>query len=179
MPLTPLPNVGSQLDRAIVAYLISVEAGTAANTYPSYCSTDKVFPNTTVKSHASAHDPDLTANEIFNVAIMAKFNAREETANPEAKRKAADERIGLIMAALLQSDDGQTLKATARAITAAGRALATSDNATVAANNADMADFTLQHWYYKGAVRGTPEDESCAWVEVRNFQATASPSNVD
>lgn len=177
MPLTPIPNVGSQLDRAIVAYLISVEAGTAANTFPSYCSKEKPIPNTTVKSHAAVHDPNLSGNEVYSVAIQYRHPATLEATetNDETNRAACDLAIGTIMAALLQSADGQTLDATAAAITAAGRALATSD----ATNHSDMADFTLQHWYYKGAVRGDPDDDSDSFMEVRNFQAVVCPSNVD
>ena len=43
--------------------------------------------------------------------------------------------------------------------------------ALLAANNADMVNFTCTGWYYKGQDRGEPQEEGCDWMEVLHFQA--------
>jgi hypothetical protein len=174
MPITAIPNVGSQLDRAIVAYLISVEAGTADDTFPANGTGDKELPNTIVRSTGSTHAPMEGGNEQWTVSIMVRASAVDpETGEPsESARVALDNRVGLVLAAMLQSEDGQTLNFTADAITTAGRALAVSDPT----NNADMDQFTCQAVYYNGAQRGNPDGEDAVWVEMRNFTIHCCPT---
>jgi hypothetical protein len=68
-----------------------------------------------------------------------------------------------------------TLNFTCDDINEYGRALATID----ATNESDMTEFTCLSGRYLGMTRGEPEDGSCAWVEVRNFEFVACPTNVD
>ncbi len=111
------------------------------------------------------------------VDIQCKFPAAHQPGQSPTfiNRVEMDKRVGLVMAAMLQSSDGESLDATATAINDAGRALAGTDPA----NSSDMAAFTLQKLYYKGAVRGEPDEEGVSWVEVRNFECHGCPSNVD
>lgn len=169
MSLTALPNVGSQLDRAIIAYLISLEVGTSENIYPAHTSIEKVLPSITVKSYSSSHEQQ-SGVENYQVSIQCMAEAVIDSSTPTV----IDNLVGLVMAAMLQSEDGETLDYTAAQITETGRALAVSDPDS----NADMADFTLNHLYYKGAQRGKPDDDNSIWAEVRNFEAHVSPSNL-
>lgn len=175
--LTPIPNFGSQLDRAIVAYLIAMGAGTAADTFPAYQSGTKKLPNTTIRAFQSQHEVKGSGNEVYNVSIQSKFPAAVQPgqSNPHANWLGSDRRIGLILAAMLQTDDGETLRKVATDITTAGRALAVSDPT----NNSDMAEFTLEEIYFRGSARGTPEEDATAFVEVRNFECHGCPLNLD
>jgi hypothetical protein len=189
MAITAIPVIGSQLDRAIVAYLIANGVGLWRWTkqgdcviWPADGLAVRTYPNVTVWSHRSTHTPVLTGIEEFETSITCKFSAAGavQAANPYAIRVARDAILGLALACMLQSDDGSTLDATARAITAAGRALVTKGTAQEQANNADMAAFTCLHVYYLGTTaRGLPEEEGCDWVEVRGFRISACPSAID
>lgn len=177
--ISPLPNVGSQLDRAVVALLISLGCGTAEDTYPQWRNFKNVFvggANTKVHAHTSDGKPRITTKEIFQVQITINFQAQNqpgETAH-SLNRVNADKRIGLIMAALMQSD-GNSLRQAANAITDAGRALATAGSAEERQANADMANFTCTDVYYVGAKRGEPDAEGSFWVEIRHFEMHAVP----
>lgn len=183
IPPAPVGNVGSQLDRAIRAFLISMGCGGVDNINTGYSTTVNTYPNAVVKSIQSTHAPENTGVEVYTVQIQARQSAVTEVGepNPEGKRVELDGFIGQILAAMMQTSDGFTFDATAALITTAGQGLATSDGSPAgdlsAQNNADMAEFTLDHLYYKGATRGQPDDESAAWIEVRNFECHAYASS--
>ena len=178
--LTATPNPGSMLDRAIVAYLISIGNGlfTWANCYPADSLELKQYPNTTVESHTSEHTPMLTGIEEYHVSITIRYSTVQSVnvANPYAARVARDALVGTVMAAMMQSADGATLDATAALITAAGVALATSGTQTQQQNNADMVNFSCQHVYFLGSQRGKPDEAGTDWVEKRNFRISVSPT---
>lgn len=177
----PYHNLGSKLDRAIVAYLISAAAGTAADILPANSRAKKNYPVTVVQSRRGIPNPDLSGNYLVDVRVMVEYSAVQEPneANAEKNRVAADLRLAKTYDALMQSDNDEDLRATCGLIEAAGRALVNAGSATDKANNADMADFSINGWYDKGFERGEPDQEGCAWVEVLNFQCSCVPSNVD
>lgn len=174
--ITAIPNLGSQLERAVVAYLVSVEAGTYDDTFESYCSMDKVLPNTVVRASGSTHEPLHGGNEVWQLSVIVRGIAVDDadTESRYAAVGALNERVGKCLAAMLQTEDNQTLDYTAEQITAAGRALAVSDPD----NHADMADFTCQSIYYKGAQRGQPEEDNSIWAEMRNFEVRCCASAI-
>jgi len=173
----PYHNLGSKLDRAIVAYLISEGAGTAGDVYPANRSGTKVLPNTTVQAFRGQPNPVCDGNYNVDVKVLVSMPAAEQpgSENTQAQRVAFDERLARTFDALHLSDDGDTLKATADAITDAGRDLADSDPD----NNADMADFTCLSVLNLGFDRGEPDDAACAFVEVLTIRCNCCPSNVD
>ncbi len=181
MPIEPLPNNGTQIERALRAWFIAHAAGTKNDLFISNDSRDRPQILTDIFATSSRHDPENTGNEIWSVSIQNKFPAAIQPGqnNPEAHRVAIDARVGLQMAALAQTDDNCTLNFTAAGISTAGRSLATAGSTRDQANNADMADFTCLFVRYLGASRGRPDDDSCSWVEVRNYEITACPYNVD
>lgn len=178
-----VPNVGSQLDRAIVAWLISQGVGTdpVCSVLPANSTSDNPYPNITVYATRSQNEPALAGNKTFTVQvrIASQASTAVNDENPENARVILDLLTGQCAYQLLQSNDGQSLNLTAMNITAAGRSLAASADPIVAANNADMANFTCQYLFDQGQTRGKPSEEGAAWIEVLNFSAVANPSAVD
>jgi len=181
-----IPNIGSQIDRAIVAYLASVNAGyitddLAAQILPANSPVEKGQYTIVVHAVRGQNQPERVGNKLFNIQIRIEYSAVTEVSdpNPEGARVLLDQVVGQVAYALLQSDDGQSLNYTARAITTAGRALSNTGTAQSKANNADMANFTLQYLFDQGQTRGEPNEEGASWVEVLNFDATCIPVAVD
>lgn len=180
MPVS-IPNVCSQCDRAIRAFLISQGCGSAEDINVAYSVSTNTYPNTVVKSISSTHLVENSGLERIQVQLQFKQTAAIDPGepNPEFTRVQLDLRVGQSLAAMLQTSDNYTLDATAALITVAGQALAVSDGSPAgnqsALNNADMAQFTMQHLYYKGAARGQPDDDNASWVEVRNFECDCDP----
>ena len=189
MAIQAIPVVGSQLDRAVVAYLIANGVGLWKWTKNGDCVIApanslqvKTFPNLTVSSHQSEHDPIESGNEDFQVSIACKFSAAgaAQQSNPYAARVMMDATIGLMLACMLQSNDGATLDLAAANITAAGLALATSGSAQDQANNADMANFTALQVHFLGtSARGRPDEAGCDWVHISGFKIIACPSAIN
>lgn len=179
--LSPSANFGSQLDRAICAFLIANDCGDESNVNPSYSIATNAYPITTVKSYQSQHDPMLTGRDVYQVEIEMKQSAVTASGNPnpEFNRAEIDALVGAVMAAMMQSNDANTLDYTARQITLAGRALNTGSILTDGQNNSDMSDFTVDHIYFKGSQRGDTDEEGTAWIEKRTFECHGCPANVD
>ena len=194
----PFNRLRSKLNRAIAAYLLNpnaylavpdaslVPCGAKDDILPANAITPNTYPNTTVQATLSKVEVPLTGLRRISVHLSIKGSAVQEVGepNPEQKRVEFDQRIANTYDALMQSDDGQSLRATARAITAAGRALAVPvDNTAaalqLAANNADMADFTCQAWFDSGEGDGMANAEGCSWEEILMFEALCSASNTD
>ena len=117
--------------------------------------------------------------------IAVQISIKGQAGKDDSSRVQFDKRVGATYDALMMSDDGQTLNATAAGITAAGRALAVAsdpnDPASVdlASKNSDMADFTCQAVYDTGEGDGSADAEGCSWEEILTFDIICSPSNVD
>ena len=174
----PFNRIRSKLNRAIVAYLIEQGCGSADDTFPENTQAIRSYPNTTVRAGVATPTVLNTGIRSIPVHIRIRGSASED---PEKKddandpRTLFDARLSVVYDALMQSDNGRNLKATATAITDAGRALAVSDPT----NNADMADFTCQQWVDGGEGDGAPDGEGNAWEEILIFNTICSPSNVD
>ena len=165
----PYNNIRSKLNRAIAAYLVSAGAGRAADVLLANTSQPKGFPNTTIRSAIAKPEVQFVSLYMVTVHIVIRESA------VSSNRVAFDQRISATFDAMMQSDDGQSLKATAALITAAGRALATTDPE----NNADMADFTCQAVHEGGCGDGEPDKDGTYWEEILIFDCLCSPSNVD
>lgn len=168
---------GSKLDRAIVAYLISLNgAYTASNTFPANYFGIQNYPCVVVNSRRWTPDPVNAGCNEFQVKIEFHFSSVQKVGDKtQSARLANDKFIGNAIDALMLGDDGQTFAATCGLINTAGRALATLD----ATYNGDMGDFTLKRWNDDGGERGAPEEEGAAWVEIFNFKASVASFNVD
>lgn len=189
----PFYNLRSKLDRAIVAYLQT--EGVADNIYTALNSTAKdidisTSPAVFVRSHTGRvyTENPYSGVYVYQVEVCAEGSAaaQPEDKNPEEARMQLDEVFSGTVDALMYSDanDGSPFLFTADAITAAGRALATNPNAQIAANNADMVDFTCQAWspsdpaFDGGNPRAEGGADTTVWKEIANFQAVCCASNV-
>lgn len=177
----------SKLDRAICAYLVSAGCGSPKDILPNNSVEPSTYPNTTVRSTISKPEVPLTGLRRIMVHISIKGSATvtNKEPNQQLPRVLFDRRVSDTYDAMMQSDDDQTLRATARAITAAGRALAVpidpanAEAVQFAANNADMTEFTCQGVYDAGEGDGMADADGCSWEEILMFEITASPSNTD
>lgn len=185
----PYSNLRSKLDRAICAFLVDQGCGSQESIVPFASLESAGYPNTEVHSVISKPDPDFSGNRRIQVHVTIQGSATKDPNNPtsQSPRVEFDKRVAQTIDALMQTDDnGQSLRATAVLITAAGRALAVAADATpeaiqFAADNADMVDFTCQMWLdvSEGDGEIDADDEGCSWKEVAVFEALASPSNTD
>ncbi len=180
-------NLRSKLNRAIAAYLVSQACGSVDDISPANSRTASKYPNTKIRCTIGKPEVPLTGLRRMPVLISIRGSATQKPGepNPDLARVNFDARVAATYDAMLQSDDDQTFRATARAITATGRALAVvvdpndPESVQFAANNADMVDFTCQAVYDTGEGDGEPDAEGCDWHEILTFEVLCSPSNVD
>lgn len=186
-------NLPSKLSRAICAYLVTLGIP-QEQVFPQFSAKPRTFasgPIVTPLIYPGEPDPKFTGDRKFKVAVSIggtiTTNSGSEDAK-EAQRVAFDAMVGQVYEALMQTDenDDQTLDATRVAINAAGRAMAaagTADQESAkepwrkAANNADMADFTVTQW--NDSTFGAGEAKDCSWEIVIMFDASANESNTD
>jgi hypothetical protein len=200
-PIAPVPNVGSQLERAVIAYLKAcfqkaALPGLTLGEVNFYFSNDwraRVVPLLDVLAHKSTEQPPHTRSESYSVKIEVEWPGANQpgATNTEMNWIQINNFIGLVMAALSQTDSATDVSAGARVtselITRAGRALAVDgssgsdpDQVADAANNADMAEFTCDFVEFKGSQRAERLGDGTVWIkEVRNFEMRACPSNID
>jgi len=182
--IAPVPNVGSQIERAVLAYLTWAFGDDAAN-YQFLFSNDWVIrqpPYVEVLAHKSAEQPVNSRDETYQVRIECKWKGNNEAgqSNPDVNWAAINDFIGVVMAAMSQTDNnGQDYAATCALINQYGRALATAGDATAQENNADMTDFTCLRIRFMGSQRAEAAEGSFFIKEVRNFEIDACASNVD
>lgn len=182
MPDDWIPNCATQLERAIRALFVQEGAASVADCFISNESTEigNLATGVTIirASSSTTEDSEQSGNEKLSVSIQNKFDASvgpSET-NTKLNRVQMDRRVGRQMLAMSRwSSDPGRFGETIENITDAGRELATLD----AENESDMSEFTCLFVRYLGMTRGQPEDNSCAWVEARNYEITVCPSNVD
>ena len=197
MALLPVPNVGSQIERAVIAYLKesfdlpgSFDAANIArpNFYFSNDGNDRQAPLIDVLADSSSEVPTFSNDEDYNVRIKAEWPAGNQPGqtNPGWNWVQINNFIGVPVAAMSQTTTGQDRQATADAITAAGRALAVDASggadpvkARDAANNADMVNFTCLKVMSRGSRRAQNVNGALYFFEVRNFLISACPSNRD
>jgi hypothetical protein len=182
--IAPAPNIGSQIERALIAYLKQAFGDEAAN-YNFYFSNDwkvRVPPLIDVLAHKSTETVPHTRNESYQVRIEAKWKGNNEAGqeNPDANWVEINAFVGVVMAALsvTDSDSSRVPVITALDITTAGRALATVGSAQDQVNNADMAAFTCEAVEFRGSQRAEAAEGSFFIKEVRNFEIRACNSNV-
>ena len=182
----PIPNTGSQIERAVLA-LLKEAYGTdgAAAKYKylfSNSSEKREVPLIDALAHKSTATVPHAGNESFMVRLEWILDGAVEVGQEDtsADWKAINDFVGIGMAALSQTEgnngDPDTLAATVAAeITRCGRALATSDPT----NNADMANFTCEYVEFKGSQRAEAVNGTLFLKEIRHFEIRACPFNVD
>jgi hypothetical protein len=182
--IASIPNVGSQIERAIVAYLMDAYGATfiAAQGLNFYTSNDwktRVAPCVSVLASHSDETPAYSMDKDFFVTVEVVWKGNNEIGqeNLESNRVSIDNLIGVAEAAMSQTTTGQNRQATCDAINTFGRALATGADA---ANNTDMANFTCLKVMSMGDRRAEKNEAGGVNLrEVRTFKVSACPANVD
>jgi hypothetical protein len=181
MPIPfPYPKIRSKLNRAIAQYLIINGVGTSADVFPAHNIIAKLFPYTVVKS--TVGKPEVPMSGIYRVQVAIQIYGsavvpKDSNLTRQDMLDAFEYRVGQTHAALMQTDTyGQSLFATAVAITQAGNAMAVAVDQTPAAiafakQNIDMAAFTCGAWYDAGFGDTEPDDVDCDFRETLLFEA--------
>ena len=170
------PNIGSQIERAVIAYLKYVFNDTAAN-YGWYFSNDwqtRVAPLFDVLAHKSTETIPHTRNESYSVRIEAKWKGasvigQTTETDPNTDWQTINAMIGVVMAAMsvsAGSPPGDVPETIAADITAQARAAATGENE-------DLANLTVEYVEFKGSQRAEASDGTFHIKEVRNFEIRA------
>lgn len=190
----PMPNVGSQIERAIAAWFTACGIADVTSNHVTNDNTKRIPPLNDIMAHKSDLLVLESGIEVYQVRIESEFPAANQPGDPKAWRwQQINLWIGQVMAAMNQRNVGERdNRATADFITQAGRDLAvdkssdSDDDKTkaslkqLAADNADMVNFTCQKVIYKGATRvGKGADGGLYFVEQRNFEVHAVPYNSD
>ena len=182
----PIPNTGSQIERAVLALLKDAYGTDGAAAGYSYLFSNsnakRTVPLIDALAHKSSETVPHTGNESFAVRLEWIFDGASEVSQEDldADWKAINDFVGIGMAALSQAagnnGNPDTLPATVAAeITRLGRLLATSDPA----NHADMENFTCLYVEFKGSQRAEAVNGTLYLKEIRHFEIRACPYNVD
>jgi|ERR1019366_1864487 hypothetical protein len=182
--IASVPNVGSQIERAIIAYFADAygAAFIAAQSLNFYTSNDWKVRNAPCISVLASHSeetPTYSMDKDFFVTVEAVWKGNNEigVVNTESNRVSIDNLIGVAEAAMCQTTTGQNRQATCTSINTFGRALATGADA---ANNEDMVNFTCLKVMSMGDRRA--EKNAAGGVnlrEMRTFKISACATNVD
>lgn len=178
------PNVGSQLERALIAYWYEFfnEIGEKLpNFYFSNDWRERQAPLIDVLAYRSAEHPINTSDEEY----MVKFSARWPGANQPGEKNLdynwvqINRLIGIPMAAFRLSNNNGDFREAAMRISAAGRRLAvfglnpilgiSASSVDDLENNADMATFTCDFLQFKSAERAKTSDAGIILVEERHW----------
>jgi len=187
----PAPNIGSQIERALIAYLQGVFGEEAAG-YNWYFSNDwkvRQAPFIAVLAHKSTETVKHTRNESYMVKIEAEWkgtNVAGQPAgdNPDTDWLTINRMIGLVMAGMSVSGGGgpnDVPETTAQDITAAAWAAAGAapDVDGDLAGTADgdghwLTGFAVEYVEYHGAQRAQVDPGGTLYItEVRNFEIRA------
>lgn len=175
----PYNSLRSKNNRAIVAYLASEGAGTLLDIFPFDYGALKAYPNTVVDT--SVGHPEVMFSGLYRCRVQLIVRGTEsqpnngQPVNPAAPRQNFDTRVGNTFDAMMQSDDdGRSLFATARAITAAAYAAA----AATPKEFGDLVDYTCTNVYEAGFGRSETIPDACAWQEILLFDVVCCASAV-
>lgn len=167
-------NILSKNDRALVAYLISQGAGTAANTFPAKRSAGKSLPCTVVWSEECIHEG--AGSYTVRASVMVRSSAIDEVGeDAETARLAAETRLGAIGDALMTgvSDESSATDELATLITTAARAKATADPT----NHGDLAAYTCLACRKLGD-EAAFEESTDTWVDTINLEMAVVAADV-
>lgn len=171
----PYHHVCSKLDRALVAYLISKDAGTVQDVVPAKRSLDKDLPITICWTERAKLDLN-TGTWACTVSIIVKSPAPADVQeDPAAKPADSDVRFGKTVDAFFTVDDDSEWdsKKIAAQITAAAAAAAEAHPEMYG----DLADLSVLNIRLQEAEQGFVEDAD-AFQEILALEADVAPSAV-
>lgn len=163
-------DLKSKIQRAIQALLIGTGVGSTQDTFISEVSAaTRALPNTSIDAGHGTEE-DFTGNYRFHGRIIFHDAATQQPdqPDPQAPAAAAQARFNAVIGQLVQGSDGvipgtsTTMDVSRQLLNQYGNALAIDPSngqnpvfAQAAADNADMADFSLLYWRISDY--GTPE----------------------
>lgn len=187
-PIQPIPNVGSQIERALIAYFY--EIWPATDTFPRpdfHFSNDWKLRDATraglidVLAFGSTENPTFTGNNDYNCRVVAKWPGANQPGqeNKDFHWGQINRLIGVPEAALKLADQAShnDYRIAAARISAAGRRLAIFGTPEVAGasdtdrdNNSDMVDFLCDWVKFNGSERAKNDpNQGIVLVEQRNW----------
>jgi hypothetical protein len=159
-------NILSQCDRALVAYLISVEAGTSDDTYPAKRAADRALPNTVCHSKSWRFLSPNSGVYVVQAQVLVHTDPNvdvDETA--EDKTGASEERVTAVFDAFFTGVDSSS-ETLADAITQAGRDA-----------DSGLEDFTIQSCVAESGDSGHDEKRN-AWMDAIDLEIVCCPAEV-
>ncbi len=185
--LQPVPNIRSQIERALRAYLADCGVGTVeqfrlSHNYSQREIIDKNNNRVPLIDIFGVHATEEVKNsrvETWVVRIDPEYDAatQPDDTNPNWNWKAINNLVGLVMAAMSQtSNKGGNYLSTALMISVFGRRLAVlgaDGTGNDAADYADMAIFACDYVDYAGAVGLGKNNGALIFQEQRNFTIRA------
>jgi hypothetical protein len=184
--LLPTPNIRSQIERAVRAYLTDCGVGTFTQFRLSHDYRERIVhdkngnrvPLIGVYGISASEEIKNTRIESWQVRIDPEYDAATQPGeNPNWNWMAINEVVGLIMSAMSQtSRPGANFLDTALMISVFGRRLAVlgvagDTNADSYKDHLDMALFSCSYVEYTGALgTGKSDGGGLIFKEQRNFQ---------
>lgn len=154
-------DLKTKVQRALQAFLIGTGVGSPADTFASEVSTGEHKLPCTIIDAGHGVEEDFTGNYRFHGRIIFHDDATQQPNQPDptAPMASAQARVNAILGQLTQSTDGftptsgTTMVAAMQLINQYANALAIDPSnganqiwAQSAADNADMADFSMLYW---------------------------------
>ncbi len=191
MEVTPQKNIGSQVERAIIALIYEVWPDSLPQFPNFYFSNDwkdrKPMPNglIDVLCMSATENPPFSGCKDCHVNIMAEWPGTNQpgTVNTEFNRVQINNLIGVAEAALRLTSNGTDYMAAALKMSALGRRLAVLGMSQIfgaqanqldnVANNADMATFCADFITGKGDVRAKANKDGLWLTEERTWMIRA------
>jgi len=177
----PAPNIGSQIERALICYF-KVCYGDDAAKYGFYFSNDwqkRQAPCVDFLAHKSTETIAHTRNESYMVRLEWKWKGNDvmgENEGAVADWSEINDFVGVGMAGMSVSDNGDPNRIpviVAADITAAAVAAAQADPD----NYKDLESFVCEFVEYKGAQRAESADGTFFIKEIRHFEIRAGNTN--
>lgn len=183
----PTADLQSKISRAVRAVLLDQGAAAADNCFADPDDGQRGLPNSTIiPGDSTAFDgPGNFHFPAVRINLRDDANTQPDVADAVTPRVLANQRFAKIYNALCRSDDQHTMDYMARELTRVGNLLATDQSygkdpiqTLAAADNADMADFTVLYWWLEdiGGVAKHVEGETY-WEREMVFSCVACSLN--
>lgn len=167
-------NILSKADRALVAYLVNLGAGTTADVWPAKRSEDKFLPCTICWSHSAKPCDGVPYSGVYEVEAFIEVRTPgviEENQTADEPRQSSDDRVAAAFDCFFQNVDSSGEKL-GEAITLAGRG----------SGQTDLSDFTVLNCRVVDVNQGfnsrIKEQRGNAWIDVLHLELTCCPSDV-
>jgi hypothetical protein len=167
----------SKLNRALVAYIVSLEAGSASDTWPAKRAKDKTLPCTICYSHTAAPIAN-TGNWTAQVEIQCRSKAFGDD-DTDQRAAASDARTAKVFDCFFTNLDTEPdakfdSKKVAQQVEDAAHEAAQEEGSP----NTDLAEFAAHDVRVKG-FEDTQDEDGDAWIETLKLEIDFCPSAVE